>query len=76
MTGEGGAQFLDGVITFVPHLNARADVLPDRRVGRPVGEVEILLAGSTFPFSDLSWPLHRVNTDPRCPEVTYFYDGL
>lgn len=76
MTGEGGAQFLDGTLTFFPFLNTRAEILADGRVGRPVGEVEILLAGSSFPFSDLSWPIVRVQEDPRCPKVEYFYDSL
>jgi hypothetical protein len=76
MTGESGAQFLDGRLTFFPFLNARAEILADGRVGRPVGEVEILLGGSSFPFSDLSWPIVRVKEDPRCPKVSYFYDAL
>ncbi len=76
MTGEGGAQFLDGVLTFYPFLNTRAEVLPDLRVGRSVGEVEILLGGAGFPFSDLTWPVLRVQEDPRCPRVEYSYDGL
>ncbi|WP_431729304.1 hypothetical protein [Verrucosispora sp. TAA-831] len=74
MKGEGGNQFLDGVLRFYPFLNARAEVLADYRVGRPVGDVEILLAGSTFPFSRLSWPVVRVTDDPRCPKVRYFHD--
>ena len=74
MKGEGGSQFLDGVLRFYPFLNTRAVVLADNRVGRPVGDVEILLAGSTFPFSKLSWPVVRVAADPRCPEVRYFHD--
>ena len=75
MKGEGGSQFLDGVIRFYPFLNTRAVVLADNRIGRPVGDVEILLAGSTFPFSRLSWPVVRVTDDPRCPEVRYFHDN-
>ncbi|MFB6394749.1 hypothetical protein [Polymorphospora lycopeni] len=76
MKGEGGAQFLDGVLRFYPFLSTRFEVLADYRVGRPVGEVEILLGGSSFPFSDLSWPIVRVQEDPRCPKVKYSYDGL
>ncbi|WP_146605662.1 hypothetical protein [Micromonospora craterilacus] len=75
MKGEGGNQFLDGVIRFYPFLNTRAVVLADNRIGRPVGDVEIQLAGSTFPFSKLSWPVVRVTADPRCPEVRYTHDG-
>ncbi|MFF5233465.1 hypothetical protein [Dactylosporangium sp. NPDC000521] len=78
MTGEGGKQFLDGVLDLNPdrYLNTRAEILDDWRVGRPVGEVEILLAGNSFPLSDLTWPVLRVTEDPRCPKVTYEYDNL
>ncbi|RIV41182.1 hypothetical protein D2L64_00125 [Micromonospora radicis] len=76
MKGEGGSQFLDGVLRFYPFLNTRAVVLADNRIGRPVGDVEILLAGHTFPFSRLSWPVVRVESDPRCPKVRYFHDEL
>ncbi|TCB98466.1 hypothetical protein E0H26_08795 [Micromonospora zingiberis] len=74
MKGEGGSQFLDGVLRFYPFLNTRAVVLADYRIGRPVGDVEILLAGDTYPFSKLSWPVVRVTADPRCPKVRYFHD--
>ena len=52
-----------------------AMVLDDNRVGRPVGEVEMLVAGNPFPFSDLVWPVVRVASDPRCPAVKYEYDN-
>lgn len=76
MAGEGGARFLDGVLTFYPSLSTSAEILPDRRVGRPVGDVEILLGGRPYLFSDLSWPMVRVREDPRCPQVKYSYDNL
>ncbi|GAA2218381.1 hypothetical protein ACFY2R_23880 [Micromonospora olivasterospora] len=76
MKGEGGKQFLDGVLTFYPPASANsAVILDDKRVGRPVGEVEMLVAGNPFPFGDLVWPAVRVTSDPRCPEVTYEYDN-
>ncbi|NUR47450.1 MAG: hypothetical protein HOV71_04875 [Hamadaea sp.] len=76
LKGEGGKQFLDGVLTFYPPASATsAVVLDDNRVGRPVGEVEMLVAGNPFPFGDLVWPVVRVAADPRCPAVKYEYDN-
>ncbi|HEX5596911.1 MAG TPA: hypothetical protein VFX61_12980, partial [Micromonosporaceae bacterium] len=83
MKGEGGKQFLDGQITIYPAERRDSPILANKiayydgwKVGRPVGEVEILLAGNSFPFSDLSWPVLRVKEDPRCPKVEYRYDNL
>jgi hypothetical protein len=76
MRGDGGKQFLDGEIRLFPDMysNTAAVVLDDSRVGRPVGEIEILLAGSSWPFADLTWPIARVTSDPRCADVEYVYD--
>lgn len=83
VTGEGGKPFLDGEISLFPELfGPNAAVVLARRpgekyqqVGRPVGEVEILLAGKSYPFSNLTWPVARVASDPRCPAVEYRYDN-
>lgn len=77
MKGEGGNQFLDGVIDLYPHmfLNNALVLYGNWQVGRPVGHVEILLAGHRFPFSNLRWPVMRVAEDPRCPKARYFHDG-
>ena len=75
--GEGGAKFLDGVLTFFPpSSNNRADVLPGKQVGRPVGELEMLLNDRAYLFGDLVFPVYRVDADPRCEAVTYVFDQL
>ncbi len=76
MKGEGGAAFLDGTLTFVPHLPTTFIIMPDLSIGRPVGSVEILLGGSSTILSKLEWPMIRVPSDDRCPVGGYFHDGL
>jgi hypothetical protein len=77
LKGEGGKQFLDGVLTLYPDQpsTTAVTVLDDHRVGRPVGQIEILLAGNTSIFGDLTWPVVRVSADPRCTAVKYAYDN-
>jgi hypothetical protein len=47
-----------------------------KEIARLAGEIEILIAGKSFPFNDLSWPVIQVRADPRCPKVEYTYDNL
>src|SRR5690606_24100781 len=79
--GNGGP-FLEGQITPRPlylrenHADRHAWVRYKGGIARLVGEIEILIAGKSFPFNDLSWPILRVPDDPRCPKVEYKYDNL
>jgi hypothetical protein len=80
--GNGGP-FLEGQITLRPlylrqnHADRYAWVLYNgKEIARLAGEIEILIAGKSFPFNDLSWPVIQVRADPRCPKVEYTYDNL
>ena len=80
--GNGGP-FLEGEITLIPRSRRESPILAHKyvlydgwKVGRPAGEIEILIAGKSFPFNDLSWPVIQVREDTRCPKVEYTYDNL
>jgi len=40
-----------------------------------VGQLEMLLAGNSYIFGDLVFPVVRVTADPRCKAVKYAYDN-
>lgn len=46
----------------------------DGRQGQPVGELELLLGGNSWPFSDLTGTVYRVANDPRCPDQRIEFD--
>jgi hypothetical protein len=79
MTGEGGKPFLEGVLSFYPpSSNTKVVYLKDSdvwQIGRPVGQLEMLLAGNSYIFGDLVFPVVRVTADPRCKAVKYAYDN-
>ena len=79
MKGAGGKQFIDGVLSFYPPASTTQVVYVKNsdvwQVGRPVGELEILIAGNSNLFGALVFPVVRVTADPRCKAVKYAYDN-
>lgn len=77
-----GAPFVEGALTIDPHASNTDDPLGwvtfnvgDGRQGRPVGELELLLGGNSWPFGDLTGTVYRVATDPRCPATGSHFDA-
>jgi hypothetical protein len=77
-----GAPFVEGALSIDPDASSTEDPLGwvtfdvgDGRQGRPVGELELLLGGSSWPFGDLSGTVYRVATDPRCPAAGSHFDA-
>jgi hypothetical protein len=77
MSGEGGKPFLDGVLTFFPDQpsTTKAVVLDYWTVGRPVGQLQMLVGGNPYILGDIVFPVLRVRSDPRCTAVKYGYDN-
>jgi hypothetical protein len=77
-----GAPFVEGSLSIDPDASSTDDPLGwvtfdvgDGRQGRPVGELELLLGGSSWPFGDLTGTVYRVATDPRCPAAGSHFDA-
>lgn len=75
---DGGEEFLTvelEVDTDEKFYSPAFVYIPSRAgIGRPVGEVEILVGGKTWMFGDLSWPVYRVKADAGCEQVEYYLD--
>ena len=82
VAGEGGVPFLEGLLEIDPSAG-RSDRLfgwvthdvGDGRQGSKVGTIELLLAGNSWPFSDLTGTVYRVASDPRCPTAGVHWDA-
>ncbi len=77
-----GAPFVEGSLLIDPDASSTEDPLGwvtfdvgDGRQGRPVGELELLLGGSSWPFGSLTGTVYRVATDPRCPAAGSHFDA-
>ena len=42
-------------------------------ISRPAGTVELLMAGESMPFANLTYPIKWVTEDARCPRMEYEY---
>jgi len=76
-----GAPFVEGVLTISDRVASTDDLfgwvtfdIGDGRQGQPVGELELLLGGNSWPFSDLTGTVYRVATDARCPDQRIHFD--
>lgn len=76
-----GAPFVEGVLTISDRVASTEDLfgwvtfdVGDGRQGQPVGELELLLGGNSWPFSDLTGTVYRVANDPRCPDQRIHFD--
>ena len=73
-----GAPFVEGVLTISDRVASTEDLfgwvtfdVGDGRQGQPVGELELLLGGNSWPFSDLTGTVYRVANDPTLTRIHF-----